>query len=401
MSWHLAEGAMADGPYDRSGTLVHFWQMPHWAYILSIATTALFFAADIILPRGATAAIGYCLVPAIAAKTRRGFMLAMVLVSTVLTWVGLFLEPTTSSGWEAGSPLWQSAFDRAMVTGVIWLTFFLVLRRAETISQLMRQTQALKNMSSELERSNGELASFASVVAHDLRGPLNTVGMFTQLLSGSNQIKADVEYGEYLEVIQAEVTRMSGLILSLLSYARVGSRGLKRQECDGKSVLRDVQRNLAADLERCHVEVSTDPLPVIWADPILIAQLFQNLLENSIKYRGETEPRIHVSATEQPECWLFSVRDNGIGLKSEDSERIFDPFYQTDAGQSRGSGMGLGLATCKRIIELHGGHIHVQSKPGEGATFFFTIPKEHQDRRPVARISMMGMAEVAKTDGRH
>jgi two-component system, chemotaxis family, sensor kinase Cph1 len=243
------------------------------------------------------------------------------------------------------------------------------------IRQLMRQKQALKDVSLELERSNGELTSFASVVAHDLRGSLNTVGLFAQLLSNSSSVKADAECIESLGSIQAELNRLSRFIESLLAYGRVGSGEIRLQVCDCASVLSDVRRNLTADLKRNSVAISNDPLPVIRADPVLIAQLVQNLIENSIKYHGEAIPRIHVSAARQSDGWLFSVQDNGIGIRPEDSERIFKPFCQADAGKLLGNGVGLGLATCKRIVERHRGHIHVESKPGEGTRFVFTIPE--------------------------
>jgi|SRR5665213_758999 len=378
MDPRLSHEETRDRPPDHGSLLSRFRRTPRGAYILSIAITMIFFVADAILPRGATVAIGYCLVPAIAAGTRRlGFLFGMTITCTALTWTAFFVEP-------AGYAAWKSAFDRSMVTGVVWFALLLVLRRAAVIRELIRQRQALKDTMLELERSNGELSNFASVVAHDLRGPLNTVGLFSQLLSSSNSIKADAKCVESLGSIQAEITRMSVFIQSLLSYGRVGSGDLKLQVCDCESVLKDVQRNLTADLERSSVEISNDPLPVIRADPTLIAQLFQNLIENSIKYRSEATPRIHIIAEKQTDDWLFSLRDNGMGIRPEDCERIFKPFAQTDAGKSLGNGVGLGLATCKRIVERHGGHLHAQSKPGEGTTFLFTIPEDSVAPIPAA-----------------
>jgi signal transduction histidine kinase len=345
------------------------WWSPTSAYVLSVAATIIFFVLDVILPRGATVAIGYCVVPAVAAGTRRlRFLLGMTLTCTVLTWAGFFLEPL-------GYPAWQSAFDRAMVTGVVWFALALVLRRISVIRELVQQKQALKEVSSELKRSNGELTNFASVVAHDLRGPLNTVGLFAQLLSSSSAIKADAACIESLGSIRAELNRMSGFIQSLLAYGRIGSGDVKLQVCDCASVLIDLRKRLMADVQRNSAEISSDALPVIQADPVLIAQLFQNLIENSIKYRGEAAPHIHISAVQAPDYWLFTLRDNGIGIRPEDFEKVFKPFCQTHDGRIAHGGVGLGLATCKRIVERHGGRIEVQSKPGEGAAFLFTIPQ--------------------------
>jgi signal transduction histidine kinase len=366
-------------PLDRRRIGGQLWWSPASAYVLSVVATIIFFVVDIILPRGATVAIGYCLVPAVAAGTRRlGFLFGMTLTCTVLTWAGFFLEPL-------GYPAWQSAFDRAMVTGVVWFALALVLRRISVIRELVRQKQALKEVSLELQRSNGELTNFASVVAHDLRGPLNTVGLFAQLLSNAGSIKADAECNEFVGSIRAELDRMSSFIQSLLAYGRTGSGDIRLQGCDCASVLSDVRRNLTADLKRNSVEISNDPLPVIQADPALIAQVFQNLIENSIKYRSEAAPRIHISAVQGSGCWVFEVQDNGIGIRPNDFEKVFKPYRQGHNGEAARGGVGLGLATCKRIVERHGGSIEVQSKPGEGATFRFTIPRATAEVRQATR----------------
>jgi signal transduction histidine kinase len=338
--------------------------------------TAIFFAADLILPRGATVAIGYCVVPAVAAGTRRrGFLFGMTVACTVLTWIAFFVEP---EGYAA----WKSAFDRTMVTAAMWFALLLVVRRAAVIRVLQHQKQVLKGTTEELdrsnhelERSNKELTNFASVVAHDLRGPLNTVGLNAQLLSSCQSVKVDAECRDNVDSIQAELARMAGFIQRLLSYGRVGSGALRIEDCDCAAVLRDVRQNLKADLDRSGAEVANDPLPIIRADPVLMAQLFQNLIENSIKYHGDAPPRVHVSCSERPDSWLFSVRDNGIGIGPEDTERIFQPFHQTGGGRRTRGGVGLGLATCKRIVERHGGNISVESKLGKGTTFLITVPR--------------------------
>jgi signal transduction histidine kinase len=343
-----------------------FWLTPVRTYFLCGAISMIVFVADVILPRGATVAIGYCVVPAVAAGARScKFVFGMTTICTVLTWVAFFVEPP-------GHSAWMSAFDRSMVTCVTWFALFLVFRRATVIQALVHQTQLLENTTQELERSNGELMSFASVVAHDLRGPLNTAGLFVELLSGSSEIESNVEMSEHFGSIRAELIRMSGFIQSLLTYGRVGSGDLRLEACDCDVLLNNVRRNLKADLERNGAEVSNDPLPFIRADPVLIAQVFQNLIENSIKYRSEAPPWIYVSAVRQSHCWHFSVQDNGIGIRSGDLDRVFGTFYQANSHKSQG--VGLGLATCKRIIERHGGHFEVQSKAGAGSTFLFTIP---------------------------
>jgi signal transduction histidine kinase len=361
------KGALsASEPLLRQSPLQH-----PWAHIASISLAVFLFIADARLPRGATAAIGYCLVSVVAAGTRqRGFLLGITIVCTLLTWGGFFLEPP-------GSLPWISAFERAMVTGVLWLTFLLVSRHAQAITALAHQTRALEQTKRELERSNAELDSFASVVAHDIRGPLNTIGLFTRLLGDRGSTKFDEESAEQIAKIESEVHSLSSLIQSLLSYARIGGGEVHCIACDCEAALESVRQKLKSELERERAEITNDPLPAVPADRTLIEQLFQNLIENSIRYRSEASPRVHVSASQTSAGWEFFVRDNGIGIKPEDVDRVFLPFQQLDAHKSQrsaGGGVGLGLATCKRIVERHGGRIEVMPTHGQGATLMFTIP---------------------------
>jgi signal transduction histidine kinase len=350
------------------GLFPQFSFSPRWAFLGSAAIIVCLFAADVVLPRGATVAIGYCLVPALmAGKCSRRFLLGMVIFCTLATWVALFTEPGNYG-------VWKSVFDRAMVTAAIWLSLLPILRRIAARDELIQRDRALEETSRELERSNAELSSFTSVVAHDLRGPLNTIALSAHLLSTSSPLQADPDCLESVDSIRTEVTRMDDFVQSLLIYARMGSGSLKRRDCDCRIILEHVRRDLRADLQQSGAELSNDPLPLLQADPTLLSQLFQNLIENAIKYRGPATPHIHVSATQQPQGWQFAVRDNGIGIRPQELDRIFEPFHQAQAGKSLGKGVGLGLATCRRIVERHGGQINVQSTPGAGTTFLFTIP---------------------------
>ena len=341
-----------------------------WAYIASISLAFFLFIADTALPRGATAAIGYCLVSVVAAGTRqRGFLLGITIACTLLTWGGFFLEPP-------GSLPWMSGFDRAMITGVLWLTFVLISRRAQAVTALAHQTRALEETKRELERSNAELDGFASVVAHDIRGPLNTIDLFMHLLGDRDSAKFDAESAEHIAKIRKEVHSLSRLIQSLLSYARIGGGEVHCSACDCEAALESVRQKLKSELERDRAEITNDPLPTVPADRTLIEQLFQNLIENGIKYRSEAPPRVHVSASQTFAGWEFLVRDNGIGIKPEDVERLFLPFQQLHGDEPHriGEGVGLGLATCKRIVERHGGRIEVMPTHGQGATLMFAIP---------------------------
>jgi signal transduction histidine kinase len=360
-----SEPVQAEGADDRLGVV----ELPAtWMYPIAGALIALFFVADILLPRGATAAIGYCLVPVILGGTRFRILLGATILCTLLTVVGYWSE-------GPGSKAWFSVFDRAMVGGVLWLTFFLARRRAMFLHAMIRQTKMLSVVSAELRRSNDDLEQFASTVAHDLRSPLGAIGLLAQLLAGSESVKSDQEAVESVDAISSELKHMNQLIQSLLQYARAGAREIEPADCDCSAVLEGVRLSLLPEIERNSAKISSENLPSLRADPTLIAQLFQNLIENGLKYRSAAPPQIHVSATAQADgSWLFSIRDNGVGLSQEDCARIFRPFFQVAKGASPSAGIGLGLATCKRIVQRHGGRIWVESKPGAETTFLFNIP---------------------------
>ena len=336
------------------------------SYIGCVIIIAASFLADIVLPRGATPAIGYCLVPALARAAGQRLLFFLTGICTALTWIGYILEP-------AGAAWWMSVFDRAMVTGVLWLALLLVWRRLQAESALARQTEALREAVRELHRSNAELENFASIVSHDLRGPLNSIALAIRIISSQPAIHSDPECNQWIDSIVAEIARISSLIQRLLAYGRIGAGEATLSDCDCESVLNSVRQALRAQVEDAGAQITNDPLPTIRADPALMTELLQNLVENSIKYRSSMPPHIHVSATRTTDGWLFSERDNGIGMNAADCARAFDAFYR---GKRAGSaaGVGLGLATCKRIVDRHGGRIEVQSSPSNGSTFTFFIP---------------------------
>jgi signal transduction histidine kinase len=335
-------------------------------YAATFAVIVVSLLLDIVLPRGATAAIGYAIVPVLAAVHRKaGFILAMTALCTLLTWLGYFVEPA-GIGW------WFSLFDRAMVSMVLWLSFLLATRALGLSSALADRTRSLEQAMAELARSNDELDRFASVVAHDLRGPLNAVGMATQVMLQYGQAKDDPETADCLRSIQREMQWMSQLVQRLLTYGRVGGGALRISECDCNAALSAAKASLSALLTQSQAVVTRDPLPVIQADPVLIEELFQNLIENAIKYRRSCPPAIHVSAERDGDRWVIAVRDNGVGIEPENADRIFSAFTQTN--RRKEGGVGLGLATCKRIVERHGGSISATSVLNEGSTFWIRLP---------------------------
>jgi signal transduction histidine kinase len=337
-------------------------------YLATFVVVAACLLLDLVLPRGATAAIGYAVVPVLAALHRRTrFVLLLTALCTVLTWLGFLLEPP-------GVDWWFSLFDRAMVSMVLWLAYLLVAHRLGLSEKLASRTEALEQAMAELARSNEELDRFASVVAHDLRGPINAIGIAVQVMLQYGRDKHDIGTADSLASIRREVQWMNQLVQSLLTYGRVGGGTLRISTCDCNAALSEAEHSLSVVLNDTHAVVTRDGLPVIQADPILIAELFQNLIENAVKYRGERAPAIHLSAHRDPEHWVIAVRDNGVGIEPENADRIFSAF--TQARRRGEGGIGLGLATCKRIVERHGGTLSVTSVVDEGSTFWIRLPAE-------------------------
>ncbi len=246
------------------------------------------------------------------------------------------------------------------------------IRRLNT--DLERRVQ---KRTAELARSNRDLEQFAYVASHDLQEPLRAVASYTQLLARRYKGKLDAEADKFIERSTAAVVRMQSLIQDLLVYSRVDTHGKAFQPTCCEAVVRDALDNLHAAVVESGARVSYDPLPTVAADEPQLRQLFQNLVGNAIKFRGDATPHVHISAAADGSHWQFAVRDNGIGLDPEFSDRIFVIFQRLHSRRAY-PGTGVGLAICKKIVERHGGRIWVESRAGAGATFFFTLP---MDRR--------------------
>jgi light-regulated signal transduction histidine kinase (bacteriophytochrome) len=209
------------------------------------------------------------------------------------------------------------------------------------------------------------------------------VSSYVQLLANRYQGRLDQDADEFLHYAYDGAVRMQRLINDLLTYSRVGTRGAVLEELDSGVVLAQARENLKLAFEEHAVTLTHDPLPVVIADRVMLTQVFQNLIDNAIKFRREASPRIHVSCRREGEEWVFSVRDNGIGIAPEYHERIFVIFQKLHS-KSKYPGTGIGLALCRRAVERMGGRIWVESKTGDGATFLFAIPAtggEERDER--------------------
>ena len=227
----------------------------------------------------------------------------------------------------------------------------------------------------DLERSNKDLEQFAYVASHDLQEPLRMVSSYTQLLAERYQGQLDEKAQKFIGYAVDGATRMQTLINDLLQYSRVGTRGKSMELTDTHDLLGQAIKNLTVMIDESRAFISNDELPVVRIDAGQFIQVFQNLINNSIKFRGEDIPRIHVSAKDCEQGWIFSFEDNGIGIDQKYADRVF-VIFQRLQGRQGYPGNGIGLAICKKIVERHNGRIWFESEPGKGTTFFFTIPKE-------------------------
>jgi PAS domain S-box-containing protein len=236
-----------------------------------------------------------------------------------------------------------------------------------------RAEEALAQHTRALARSNADLEQFAYIASHDLQEPLRMVSSYLQLLERRYKDQLDTDAQEFIAYAVDGATRMQALINALLSYSRVGTRGKPFEPTDCAVILDRALANLKVAIEESDAVVTHDPLPTTMSDSVQLTQVFQNLIGNAVKFHGERRPEIHIGAQRRDGEWLFSVRDNGIGIDPQHYERIFAIFQRLHTREEY-PGAGIGLAICKKIVERHGGRIWVESQPGAGSTFYFTIP---------------------------
>jgi len=255
-------------------------------------------------------------------------------------------------------------------------------REVALIENQLREIQVveerLEQRTEELERSNKDLVQFAYVASHDLRAPVRAIKSFSQILKKDYREKLDEEANECLDFIVTGAGRLETLINDLLTYSRVDTQGKAFAPVDTSEVLDQVVIDLRLDIEDSQAEITCDALPVVVADASQMTQLFQNLISNAIKFQSQDPPKVHVAALKKDDVWVFSVKDNGIGIEAQHTERIFAMFQRLHT-QDEYPGTGMGSAICKRIVERHGGNIWVQSEVGMGSTFYFSIPSQGEN----------------------
>ena len=257
-----------------------------------------------------------------------------------------------------------------------------ILRHMETEKELQNHKNNLEEMVSlrtaELTRSNKELERFAYITSHDLQEPLRMISSYLQLVEKRYKDELDEDAKDFINFAVDGAKRMQILINDLLRYSRVGTKNIEFQPVNCEEILKNTLNNLEVSIEESGAKITHDYLPIIRGDKTQLSQLFQNLIGNSIKFRGESSPEIHIKAEDEGDFWRFSFQDNGIGIDPKYYDRIFQIFQRLH-NRDKYPGTGIGLAICKKIIERHGGNIFVESEFGKGTTFIFTLKKEAPD----------------------
>ena len=243
----------------------------------------------------------------------------------------------------------------------------------QAIADQVAPLLAARRAEDELRRSNADLEHFASVTSHDLQEPLRTVASFAELLEARYGQLLDERGAQYLRAIRDGATRMQQLVRDMLSVGRPGSA----KRAAGHTACSEIVDNIIADLHasvvECNARITRAELPDLPIERAQLTQLFKNLLSNALKFRGDQPPQIHLSAQRRGSDWLFSVSDNGIGIAPEHATKVFEMFQRVH-DRTRYPGSGIGLAVAKRIVERHGGRLWFESEPGQGTTFFFSLP---------------------------
>ncbi len=245
------------------------------------------------------------------------------------------------------------------------------------VTERVAAVRLLAEKMTELRQSNEALEQFAHIASHDLQEPLRMVASYVQLISKRYKGKLDADADEFIGFAVDGTQRMKRLIEDLLVFSRAGMGAVDFESVRSEDALKEALNNLRASIGESHAEVSYDALPTVATGELQLVQLFQNLVGNAIKYRGERVPRIHISAlrqvAEEGEEWVFSVADNGIGIEPQYFDRVF-VIFQRLHGRGEYEGTGIGLAICKRVLQQQGGRIWVESEPGKGSIFHFSLP---------------------------
>lgn len=293
----------------------------------------------------------------------------------------LYSRPDYVSAADAGQPL-IVAFGGMLVDLMLFFIIGSISRqqkRAEALAremtvELVKSKDVLAGKNEALERSNGELRRFAYVASHDLQEPLRMVSSYVELLKRRYHARLDADADEFIGFAVDGVARMKVLIEGLLEFSWIDDTEPAMADADVNDVVRTALANLAAVIDEAGATITIDELPVVTSDVQQLISVFQNLVGNGVKFRHpDRKPEIHIGATRRDDDWIFTVGDNGIGIEPEHLEHMFVVFRKLQS-RHKVPGTGMGLAICKKIVERHGGRIWVESAPGVGSTFFFSLP---------------------------
>jgi signal transduction histidine kinase len=352
--------------------------------ICSIIITLLIGVADYLTGEELSLVIFYILpISLIVWFTNRDATIFMCIISSIIEFAA------NSAAGRTYSHYLISFWNSALLLGFFLLYAFILSMlqkeyrsRTKLIDELQASLAELKHTREELEqksqdltRSNMDLQQFAYAASHDLQAPLRGVEGFVNLLSRRYKGQLDTTADEFIEFIVDGVKRMHVLIKDLLEYSQIGAKEIHWKPMESELAVTQALANLKTAVEESSAIVTYKALPRIVGDPAQMSSLFQNLIGNAIKYRKEETPKIHISAEREGDRWLFSVNDNGIGIDPNNSDRIFVVFQRLHTREEY-EGTGIGLAICKKIVERHNGDIWMESEPGKGSTFYFTIPDQ-------------------------
>ncbi|QDU94787.1 sensor histidine kinase [Lignipirellula cremea] len=278
----------------------------------------------------------------------------------------------------SSSEPWTILIGGLVLDGLLAGLFVMISRASrQALVYAEGMTHELEQQKLDLTRSNAELEQFAYVASHDLQQPLRAVASCCQVLLDDHRDKLDDDGKKWLDMAIDGSTRMKVLVQDLLALSRIGTHGKTLQTVDTQGAAEEAVSNLRLEISEKEGDIRLDPLPLVQGDSGQLVQLFQNLIENGVKYSGKEKPLVTVGARRQGKEWLFSVSDNGIGIAEQYRERIFVIFQRLHR-RDEYSGSGIGLAICKKIVERHRGRIWVESKLGGGSTFYFTLPAADQ-----------------------
>jgi light-regulated signal transduction histidine kinase (bacteriophytochrome) len=291
-------------------------------------------------------------------------------------------EATTASRrrLELLAPLGNfSLLERPLRAATLISAVQTALRARRRQYQIRDHVAERERLVQELKRSNDELTQFAHVVSHDLQAPVRLVKVYSQLLARRYRGQIDQTADEFIATIEDGASTMEALIRTLLAYATVGHGPVTRRRVGLQSVVDAVVTTLQPTIDELEASVSYGDLPTVYGDRVLLQQLLQNLIGNALKYSGPAAPRVNIKASYSRTEWIVSVADNGPGIAAEYHEGIFLPLKRLHGNEISGTGMG--LAVCRRIAERHGGRIWVESQPGMGCTFCFTVPGLQREQK--------------------